>query len=227
MSSYFKLTLKSFFYQIIFIPLYLTLDSKILNEILLQEQNKYRLLHNSRNLSLDNKIIKDASTYAESLTKNSELIFEPSGIYYNTDEKYGENIFYCNKKTCKDQNVTLAVTTWYEESLNYNYDTNEGIEGTHNFTQMIWKNTKKIGCGLGEKNDESYVIVCFYYPKGNIVNEYKDNVLKGNNTIKEDNAEEYNNIYEDYDEYINNNKYLGLNKYYFLLIIFAVLVEFM
>ena len=178
MSSYFKLKIKSFFYQIIFIPLYLTLDSKILNEILLQEQNKYRLLHNSRNLSLDNKIIKDASTYAESLTKNSELIFEPSGIYYNTDEKYGENIFYCNKKTCKDQNVTLAVTTWYEESLNYNYDTNEGIEGTHNFTQMIWKNSNLIGIGISRNFNTGHMFyVLNYFPKGNVPGKFKENIF--------------------------------------------------
>ena len=52
-----------------------------------------------KKLELDNKIIKAASVYAESLASNSDPYYlEPSGIYYNEDDKYGENLFNAIKK---------------------------------------------------------------------------------------------------------------------------------
>ena len=224
MSKYLNIIIKSFLYQLLFLPLYLSLDSKELNNILLNEQNKYRAIHNSKDLSLDNKIIQDATIYVESLSKKSEL-FESSGTYYQGDGKYGENFYYCNKEECRT-NVKLAVTTWYEESSKYNFDSNIGIKGTYNFTQMIWKNTKKIGCGIGQKNEENYIIVCFYYPRGNIEEQYKDNVFVGNKTEIDNNVYELDN-YPDYDAYINNGRYFDLNRINIVLIMFIILFEFM
>ena len=224
MAKYFNIIIKSFFYQILLFPLCLSIDSKALNEILLKEHNKYRLLHNSRALLLENKIIKDATVYAESLVKNSEFIGS-SGIYYKGDEKYGENIFQCNNKKCKSQDFSLAVTTWYSESSSYNFDSNIGIKGTYNFTQMIWKSTKKMGCGIGQRNDENYIIVCFYYPRGNIDEQYLNNVFIGNNTKIDNNIDELDN-YADYDAYINNERYFDFKKINIILIIFILFIEF-
>ena len=214
--------------KLLILPIYSVIDSNTLNNILLQEHNKYRYTHNSRKLSLDSNIIKDAAVYAESLAKNSDPNYlEPSGSYYNSDEKYGENLFQCNKKSCKTANISLVTSIWYNETNNYDYSLNKGQKGTYNFTQMIWKNTKKMGCGIGYRNDSSYKVVCFYYPRGNIYGNYEENVLPGNNTINEeiitDQFEQAEQEYNSYEDYINNKSYF-INKFNFIVAILCVLL---
>ena len=224
MSKYFTSITLLFFFQILLFPKYLSIDIKNLNNILLQEHNKYRYIHNVKKLTLDNKIINAATVYAESLASNSiPYYLEPSGIYYNENEKYGENLFQCNKKSCKMDNISLVTTIWYNESLNYDFSLNEGNKETNNFTQMVWKDTKKMGCGIGVRNDESYKIVCFYYPRGNVDEKYNENVFIGNNTIKETNTEkviEYNN----YDDYINGYGDCFIKKNFFIKVILFILM---
>lgn len=51
------------------------------------------------------------------------------------------------------------------------------------FTQMIWKDTTKIGCALRvgmdnlNKNTECAYIVCNYSPSGNVLGQFNQNVL--------------------------------------------------
>ena len=91
---------------------------------------------------------------------------------------------------------------------------------------MIQKNKKKIGCGIGQKNEGNYIIICFYFPKGNIEEQNKDNVFIGNNTI-DNNIYELNN-YPDYDAYINisNEIYFYLNKINIILFMLILFIEF-
>jgi hypothetical protein len=56
---------------------------------------------------------------------------------------------------------------------------------TGHFTQMVWKNSKRIGCAWNTNTCKSngmnfYKLVCEYDPPGNIVggNYFKDNVPK-------------------------------------------------
>ena len=211
MSNYFNSLIPFILPQIIilsfFLPTKANFDSKSLNDILLSEINKYRYLHNVKKLSLDSKIINDAQVYAESLCKHSDPYFlEPSDTYYESDQKYGENLFQCNKKTCKADNITIVSNVWYNETHLYDYKTNKGIKGTYNFTQMVWKGTKKMGCGIGYRNDESYKVVCFFYPKGNVEEKYKENVLVRNNTKIEEEVVETEIEYNNYEEYISQNR---------------------
>ena len=198
--------LKLVIYELIFLPIYITLDTNKINNILLEEHNKYRILHDSKKLSLEKKIINDAQVYAQSLASNSDPYYlQPSGAYYQSDEKYGENLFQCHKKTCKLENWTQATDTWYNEISNYDFSLNESQPHTDNFTQMIWKNTKKMGCGIGQKNEDSYKIVCFYYPKGNVYGKYIDNVLQINNKTQQQNLNaQQEKVYDDYEDYISN-----------------------
>ena len=88
-----------FFSLILLMPNYLSIDIKNLNNILLQEHNKYRILHNVKKLTLDNKIINAATVYAESLVSHSDPYYlEPPGIYYNQNEKYVKIFFSAIKK---------------------------------------------------------------------------------------------------------------------------------
>lgn len=42
---------------------------------------------------------------------------------------------------------------------------------TGHFTQVVWKATKRLGCGQAGK-----FVVCNYYPAGNVQGQFRDNV---------------------------------------------------
>ena len=62
-----------------------------------------------------------------------------------------------------------------------------------------------MGCEIGYRNDESYKVVCFYYPKRNVYEKYQENVLVGNNTIKEEvKTDPVEHEYNNYEDFITN-----------------------
>ena len=201
---------------IFYLPINNCIDTIVLNNILLQEHNKYRKKHGVPNLELDNDLIKGATAYAESLAKNADPNYlVPSNNYYMGDEKLGENLFQCSKKTCQMENFTQPLDIWYNEIEFYNFNKNEGDKSTANFTQMVWKSTKKLGCGVGQKTETSYKVVCHYLPKGNIYEKYDINVLPVQ-TVKEQNEKDNtnNNFNGTYEEYITKGSFNLKKKFY-------------
>jgi uncharacterized protein YkwD len=81
---------------------------------------------------------------------------------------YGENIFVAGdaKIAAKD-----AVNRWLMERPQWNNSTGSCAEGkicTH-YTQVVWKRTTKIGCGINRNATGKWkvLIVCNYDPAGN------------------------------------------------------------
>ncbi|XP_077865903.1 Golgi-associated plant pathogenesis-related protein 1-like, partial [Saccoglossus kowalevskii] len=70
------------------------------------------------------------------------------------------------------------TNAWYEEIDIYDYDFNNPNyqNGTGHFTQVVWKDTKMIGCATAESNGRVY-LACEYYPPGNVVDYFIINVL--------------------------------------------------
>ena len=185
MSNIFKIRL---LYLILFKIIFsVKLDSNKVNEVLLAQHNKYRKMHNAPDLVLDNELIKLALDYAAALAYKSDVYTTyPSGNKNKNRERLGENIFSCNSvlktKPCYDITSAKPVDEWYNEINNYNF-TKPGftIDSSH-FSQIIWKETTKIGCGAALKDDDelTYKVVCYYYKAGNILNpdKFKENVLE-------------------------------------------------
>jgi len=48
---------------------------------------------------------------------------------------------------------------------------------TGHFTQIVWKNTTEMGIAMA-KRDGTCVVVACYHPRGNIVGQFTENVLK-------------------------------------------------
>lgn len=46
------------------------------------------------------------------------------------------------------------------------------------FTQVIWKDSKKVGFGVYRASDGSFYVVANYYPAGNLLGRFKDNVFQ-------------------------------------------------
>ena len=184
MSNIFKIkTIYLILFKIIFS---VKLDSNKVNEVLLAQHNKYRKMHNAPELVLDNELIKIAHDYAAALAyKSDDYSTYPSGSKNKNRERLGENIFTCKSvlKTspCYDITSTKPVDEWYNEIKNYNFSQPGFTIDSSHFTQLIWKETTKVGCGASVKEDGlTFKVVCNYYKAGNILNpeKFEQNVLE-------------------------------------------------
>ncbi|KAJ7567866.1 hypothetical protein O6H91_01G116500 [Diphasiastrum complanatum] len=90
------------------------------------------------------------------------------GIAHSPSSPYGENIF---SGQGKNYTASDAVNSWVAAKQFYDYPTNScsrpGQCGT--YTQVVWKDTTKLGCGVGfcPAGTTSTFIICNYSPAGN------------------------------------------------------------
>eukprot|EP00798_Chlamydomonas_sp_ICE-L_P010395 gene10395-8339_t len=85
--------------------------------------------------------------------------------------------------------ATKGVELWYNEGCLYDYDTPGKDMVAGHFTQVVWRASTQIGCGLstcpngvqysGGLATNTNVLVCHYDPPGNFQGEvpYKENVF--------------------------------------------------
>jgi hypothetical protein len=69
---------------------------------------------------------------------------------------------------------------WYDEVNKYNFNNPGFSASTGHFTQLVWKATTDLGCGIAISAKNRIYGVCNYTPPGNVVgtnNEFKRNVL--------------------------------------------------
>ncbi|CEJ80022.1 hypothetical protein VHEMI00229 [[Torrubiella] hemipterigena] len=89
------------------------------------------------------------------------------------NNKYGENLAWGSLK-----NWAHPQNMWGSERTKYNW-ANPGFSGaTGHFTQMVWKKSTHLGCGVKKCSNTNTYVVCQYDPKGNIMggSNFKDNV---------------------------------------------------
>lgn len=90
----------------------------------------------------------------------------------------GENIAWF--KGQDDSDCIDSVTLWYddEEPL-YDYNNPGFSPQTGHFTQLVWKSTSSVGVALastGSGNNKKTYVVARYYPPGNVVGFFPQNV---------------------------------------------------
>ena len=81
---------------------------------------------------------------------------------------------------------TLATTShateaWYSEVENYDWANPKYQSGTGHFTQVVWKDSIKLGIGKATgKIDKLFCtwVVGRYSPAGNVMGKFQENVLK-------------------------------------------------
>ncbi|KDP22947.1 hypothetical protein JCGZ_01837 [Jatropha curcas] len=65
-----------------------------------------------------------------------------------------------------------GVKLWVDEKAHYDYQSNTCVGGEcRHYTQVIWKNTKEVGCASVRCGEGWNIISCNYYPPGNYVGE--------------------------------------------------------
>lgn len=63
-----------------------------------------------------------------------------------------------------------------QEAQDYNYSRPGFSEQTGHFTQLVWKDTTTVGCGRRLCGTRGWYLVCEYWPRGNVVGEFSDEV---------------------------------------------------
>jgi uncharacterized protein YkwD len=80
---------------------------------------------------------------------------------------YGENLFWGSGNCWKVEEIVQA---WVVERKDYDYQTNSCRKVCGHYTQIVWKNTTKLGCAVVVCNgDQGTLSVCNYDPPGNYV----------------------------------------------------------
>jgi uncharacterized protein YkwD len=77
----------------------------------------------------------------------------------------GENLYEIQGATASPDAVVKA---WADEVRNYRYSTNTCSGVCGHYTQVVWKDTKEVGCAAAQKGQRQ-VWVCEYAPPGNYV----------------------------------------------------------
>ncbi|EED18728.1 extracellular SCP domain protein Pry1, putative [Talaromyces stipitatus ATCC 10500] len=135
---------------------------------ILNQTNYYRRQHNATGVIWNDTL----ATYAKQWAKPCN--------WKHSGGPYGENLAEGYS------NVTAAVDAWAIESKKYDYNRPTGFsEKTGHFTQLVWKATTDVGCGLadcsanlngdnGGKTGKAvgWFLVCEYWPPGNVVGDH-------------------------------------------------------
>ena len=136
----------------------------------LARHNFYRAQHNAKDLVRSAKLENIAQATAEYMLETNKFQF-PKETY--NDENIGSSLFYYYSSPFDGNSIT---DKWYDENEKYNFKNPGFIEDAGGFTQLVWRSSKKIGCGYACKGVECYGI-CSYYPPGNMKNEFEKNVF--------------------------------------------------
>ncbi|XP_062237142.1 Golgi-associated plant pathogenesis-related protein 1-like [Platichthys flesus] len=123
----------------------------------LETHNAYRAMHGALPLTLSSDMNDSSQKWADHLL---EL-----GVFQHSDTKHGENIYHMvgsGALTGKG-----AVDAWYSEIKDYNWSSPGFGMNTGHFTQVVWKDTTKLGVGVASVGTNVY-LVAQYSPPGNM-----------------------------------------------------------
>lgn len=136
----------------------------------LAAHNKYRRLHGVPELRWDEKL----AAFAQ---KRSNFIARSDGVEFRhpPDLPYGENLFW---HSTSRQSCEFMVRGWYDEIGLYNFKAPTFSPATGHFTQVIWRETERVGCATATSSGPKggIYLTCNYDPPGNFLGEFVANV---------------------------------------------------
>ncbi|EOA36766.1 hypothetical protein CARUB_v10012656mg [Capsella rubella] len=91
---------------------------------------------------------------------------------------YGENIFWASQNTWRPRNV---VKVWADENRFYDVNANscEPHQMCGHYTQIVWRDSTKVGCASVDCSNGGVYAICVYNPPGNYEGENPFGSYKG------------------------------------------------
>ncbi|MGW6447483.1 CAP family protein [Lentzea sp. NPDC055074] len=139
----------------------------------LEQVNAYRSMHSVTPLSLDSEVSRTAQEWATHLHDTKAFAHRP-------DNQYGENLYKAGRSRSIDTVIEKALEDWYAESHRYDYTkemTQQNLDySVLHFTAMVWKTTDRLGVGVAQGKNGTYVVLNFA-KRGNTLTQFRANVL--------------------------------------------------
>jgi pathogenesis-related protein 1 len=107
-------------------------------------------------LAWSDRLAARAQDWADTLLARNQFVHRPNSTY-------GENLFEIAGATASSAQV---VNAWAAESRSYDYSSNRCRGVCGHYTQIVWGDTKYVGCAVGRGGGRE-VWVCEYDPPGN------------------------------------------------------------
>jgi uncharacterized protein YkwD len=123
---------------------------------MLNSHNTVRVRLKVPPLTWSDKLAARAQQWADSLLARKQFAHRPKS-------PHGENLFEIEGAIASAAQV---VGDWASESRDYDYASNKCRKVCGHYTQIIWANTREVGCGVA-RDSRREVWVCNYDPPGN------------------------------------------------------------
>ena len=138
---------------------------------MLAAHNQWRSKTGVPALKWSNDLAGSSQKWADQLARNGCRSKHSTG-------KYGENIYWAGAAQRSDGTSSVqkiidrdAVDAWGNEVQDYDYASNSCHGVCGHYTQVVWKSTTEVGCGMAICSDKAQLWVCQYTPRGNMVGE--------------------------------------------------------
>jgi pathogenesis-related protein 1 len=96
------------------------------------------------------------------------MLLAKNRVFHNPDSPYGENLFVTGEGSVTP---SVVVRQWASESGDYHYRSNSCSGDCGHYTQIVWRNTRRVGCAVARGAGRE-VWVCSYDPPGNYQGEW-------------------------------------------------------
>ena len=123
---------------------------------IVQKHNAYRATHCAPALTWSQQVATTAQQWANACTSNGQ-----GGFAHDPQKTYGESLAWGQSLS-----GTGAVDLWYAENSKYKFADPEWNSSVGHFTQLVWKGSTQIGCGVASCGGQNFW-VCRYSPPGN------------------------------------------------------------
>jgi pathogenesis-related protein 1 len=127
-------------------------------EEMLQAHNSVRASLKLPPLVWSDKIAAVAQEWAETLLSRGQFVHRPNS-------SHGENLFEIEGGRALPGRV---VDDWAAEARDYDYRRNTCAGVCGHYTQLVWRSTRQLGCGVAH-DARREIWVCNYDPPGNAI----------------------------------------------------------
>jgi uncharacterized protein YkwD len=125
---------------------------------MLAAHNAIRARLKLRPLTWSGRLESWARVWAEVLIRERDFAHRPNN-------PFGENPYMVSGGKTGPAQVTQS---WASEAADYDYESNGCRRVCGHYTQIVWRNTREVGCAVAEAADRQ-IWVCNYNPPGNII----------------------------------------------------------
>lgn len=131
-------------------------------------------------LTWSTALAHDAGVYARTLAADGCTMRHSQG-------PHGENLYWASPLRWSDgrpaevQDITAedVAQAWASERAAWDPATNDCTKVCGHYTQMVWRTTERVGCGMAVCPDRGQIWVCRYDPPGNIVGRHPYRLTPG------------------------------------------------